>query len=312
MQEGSKKAVFAALLSNLLITIFKLTAALLSGSSSMLAEGYHSISDTFNQVLLLLGLRRCRRLPSRLHPFGYGKEQFFWSFVVAVILFGVAGLLSIIEGVHKFQHPEPIRHLLLNYLAIGFAIFFESIAFRIAVVNLKEEMKSEGHRNWLRGLKQSKNPIVLTVVFEDSLALAGLMIAALAITIVHFTGLLILDAIASILIGFLLMVFALFLANETRKLLVGEAVSPARRKRLLEVLNSYDEINAVISLKTMHLSTDEVLIAAELNYRDDLVADQIEEVNDRIERDLLVIYPRAKVYLEAENEESGKNTSCPL
>jgi cation diffusion facilitator family transporter len=307
VEEGSKKAVVSALLSNMVITVFKLTAALISGSSSMLAEGYHSISDTFNQVLLLLGLRRCRRLPSQLHPFGYGKEQFFWSFVVAVILFGVAGVLSILEGFFKLRHPEPISHLLLNYLAIGFALFFETIALRIALVNLKAEMDIEGHQNWLQGLKQSKNPIILTVVFEDSLSLAGLLIAALSLTIVHFTGLLILDAIASILIGLLLMMFALFLANETRKLLVGEAVSPARRKRLLDLLQKYDEINSVVSLKTMHLSSDEVLIAAELNYRDDLVTHQIEEVNDRIETDILAIYPRAKVYLEVENEESGGN-----
>lgn len=302
MHHSSKKAVIAALFGNLGIAAFKLIAALFSGSSSMLAESYHSISDTFNQVLLLYGLKRSRRKPDEQHRFGYGKEQFFWSFMVAVILFGIAGTLSIREGYHKFLNPEPIRHIGLVYLAIAVGMIFESYALSIAVKNIKNEMRVEQHRNFIEGIKHSKDPTILTVFFEDSLALTGLLIAAIAITLVHFTGVLIIDAIASIVIGVLLMVFAVFLAYETKKLLVGEAVTPLKRRKILVAVDTFDEVKKIISLKTMHLSPDEVLVTLEINYRNDIIVDELEKINDRIEKKIKEIIPNAKVYLEAENK----------
>ncbi len=299
---GSKKAVIAALLCNFGIAIFKLIAALFSGSSSMLAESYHSFSDTLNQVLLLYGLKRSSKVPDEHHRFGYGKEQFFWSFMVAIILFGIAGTLSIREGYHKLLNPEPLSHIGLVYLAIAVAIVFESYALSIAVKNIKKEMRNERHRNIIEGVKHSKDPTTLTVLFEDSLALIGLLIAAVAITLVHFTGILIIDAIASILIGLLLMVFALLLAFETKKLLVGEAVTPLKRRKILKAINSFHEVKKIISLKTMHLSMDEVLITVEINYKDNLIVDELEKVNDRIEKKIKEILPKAKVYMEAENK----------
>jgi len=299
---GSKKAVIAALLCNFGIAIFKLIAALFSGSSSMLAESYHSFSDTLNQVLLLYGLKRSNKVPDEHHRFGYGKEQFFWAFMVAIILFGIAGTLSIREGYHKLLDPEPLSHIGLVYLAIAVAIVFESYALSIAVKNIKKEMRNERHRNIIEGVKHSKDPTTLTVLFEDSLALIGLLIVAVAITLVHFTGILIIDAIASILIGLLLMVFALLLAFETKKLLVGEAVTPLKRRKILKAINSFHEVKKIISLKTMHLSTDEVLITVEINYKDDLIVDELEKVNDRIEKKIKEILPKAKVYMEAENK----------
>jgi cation diffusion facilitator family transporter len=302
MHQKSKKAVLAALLANTGIAVFKLVAALLSGSSSMLAECYHSVSDTFNQVLLLYGLKKSRKAPDECHRFGHGKEQFFWSFMVAIILFGVAGTLSIREGYHKYLDPEPIHHIGLAYLAIAIALLFESYALRIAVKNIKEEMRAEQHRNIIEAVKHSKDPVTLTVLFEDSLAITGLLIAAVAITLAHFTGILIIDAIASILIGALLMVFAVFLAFETKKLLVGEAVTPLKRRKMLKAVYSFDEVKKIISLKTMHFSSDEVLVTLELNYRDDLIVDKLEELNDRIEKKIKEIIPDAKIYLEAENK----------
>lgn len=302
MQHRSKKAVFAALFGNLGIAVFKLIAALLSGSSSMLAESYHSISDTFNQVLLLYGLKRSSRKPDEKFRFGYGKEQFFWSFMVAVILFGIAGTLSIREGYNKFQHPEPIRHIGLTYLAIAVGVVFESYALRIAVKNIKKEMATEQFKNLIGALKQSKDPTTLTVFFEDSLALVGLFIVAVAITLVRLTGILIIDAVASVIIGVLLMVFAVFLAYETKNLLVGEAVTPLKRRRILTAVDSFNEVNKIISLKTMHLSTDEVLVTLEINYQEDIIVEELEKINDRIEKRIIEIIPNAKVYLEAENK----------
>jgi len=301
MHKESRKAVLAALFANFFIAIFKIVAAIFSRSSSMMAEGYHSISDTLNQVLLLYGLRRCRRAPTQLHPFGYGKEQFFWSFMVAIMLFGVAGVLSIREGYHKLLHPEPISHLGLNYLALGFAFVFETYAIRIAIRNIRKEMKQEKYLTFWKAMRNSKDPTTLTVLIEDSLALIGLLIAAVAITLVRLTGILIIDGIASMLIGAFLMVFAVFLAFETKKLLVGEAVSKVKRKKLLEAVRSFPEVQKLISLKTMHLSSEEVLVALEVNYRDDLKADDIELLNDRIEEKIKGIIPEAKIYIEAEN-----------
>ena len=302
MQRGSKKAVIAALFGNLGIAIFKLVAALFSGSSSMLAESYHSMSDTLNQVLLLYGLKRSQREPDECHRFGYGKEQFFWSFMVAIILFGIAGTLSIREGYHKFLHPEPIGHIGLAYLAIAVGLMFDGYAFSIALRSIKNEMKAEQCQNLIEAVKESKDPTILTVFFEDVIALSGLLIAAIAITLVHFTGILIIDAIASIIIGVLLMVFAVILALETKNLLVGEAVTRLKRGKILKAVGSFREVKKVIRLKTMHLSSEEVLVTLEIKYQDDLIVDELERINDRIEKKIKDIIPGAKVYLEAENK----------
>ena len=302
MPHQSKKAVLAALFGNLGIAIFKFIAAIFSGSSSMLAEAYHSVSDTFNQVLLLYGLKASKKPADKEHPFGHGKEQFFWSFIVAMILFGIAGTFSIVEGYHKFRHPEPIKQIGLIYLAIAVAIIFEGLALRIAVLNIKEEMRREKHRSFLEALRRSKDPSNLTVFVEDSLAIAGVIIAGVAITLVHFTHILIIDAIASVIIGTMLMVFALFLAFETRMLLVGEAVTPYKRRKILKIVRSFDGVDNILSLKTMHLSSDEVLIALEIDYKDDLVVGDLEQVNLEIEKKIKEFIPRAKVYLEAQKK----------
>jgi cation diffusion facilitator family transporter len=301
MHVDSKKAVLAALFGNLGIAVFKLFAAIISGSSTMLAEAYHSISDTFNQVLLLYGLRKSKKPADECHRFGYGKEQYFWSFMVAIFLFGIAGTLSVREGYHKLQHPEPLQNIWLAYLAILVGIIFEGFALRVAFLNIRREKHEERHENYMEAVRHSKDPTTLTVLFEDSLALVGLTIAAAAITVVHFTGVLIIDAIASITIGVLLMVFAVFLAYETKKLLVGEAVTPRKRIRILGCINAFREVNHVISMKSMHLSPTDVLVALEINYADDLTIDQLEEVNDRIEGAIKEILPEARIYLEAEN-----------
>ena len=300
----SKKAVLAALFGNLGIALFKFVAALFSGSSSMLAESYHSVSDTLNQVLLLYGLRASKKPADKEHPFGHGKEQFFWSFIVAMILFGIAGTLSIIEGVHKFRHPEPLKHLVLTYMAILVAVFFDGIALRIAYMNIKKEMKREESRSFLVALRQSKDPTNFTVFVEDSLAITGVLIVGIAVTSVQLTGALVIDAIASMVIGAMLMIFALFLAFETRMLLVGEAVTPYRRKKILKIVRSFGGVDEVLNLKTMHLSSDEVLIALEIEYRDDLIVGDLEELNHLIETKIREFIPRARVYLEAQIKRS--------
>jgi cation diffusion facilitator family transporter len=302
MQQESNKAVIAALIANFCIAAFKFTAALLSGSSSMLAEAYHSVSDTFNQILLLIGLKSSRKKPDAGHPFGHGQNQFFWSFMVAIILFAVAGGLSIKEGFHKLFHPQPITSIWLAYLAIAVAAFFESIAFRMAVQSIKAEMKKEKHNNFFCAIRESKDPTMLTVLFEDSLALVGLAIAAAAIILVQITGVLIIDAIASIMIGTLLMVFAFFLAVETKNLLIGEGISALKRTQIIEAVNSFDEVERIIRFKSMHLSSDDVLIVIEVEYKDGLVVEELEKINNRIENRIKDIIPNARIYLEPEDK----------
>ncbi|MFQ6038235.1 MAG: cation diffusion facilitator family transporter, partial [Candidatus Aminicenantales bacterium] len=276
---------------------------LMSGSSTMLAEGYHSVSDTFNQILLLYGLRASRKPADAEHPFGHGKEQFFWSFVVAVILFGIAGVLSVLEGYQKFRHPEPITHVWLNFLAIGVAVAFESVSLRLAILNLKEEMRKEKHTSFFQTLRRGKDPTTLTVFVEDTLAMAGLVLAGCAVGLVHITGILVIDAWASVLIGTFLMAFSLFLAFETKKLLVGEAVSPYRRRRILKALRNLEGVERVLSLKTMHLSSDEVLVCLDLDYRDRMPLEEIESLNATIEEAIRRIIPGARVYCEAKKGE---------
>lgn len=302
MQKDNKKAVIAALTANFCIALFKFAAALISRSSSMLAEAYHSVSDTFNQVLLLYGLKRSRRKPDAGHPFGHGKEQFFWSFMVAIILFAVAGGLSIREGYHKLLHPEPITKAGLAYLVIAVAFVFESFALWLAVKSIKAEMESNKYKNFFEAVVHSKDPTNLTVFFEDSLALLGLLIAAAAIVLVQLTGKLIIDAIASILIGALLMIFAFFLAVETKKLLLGESISPYKRSKILQAVNDFDEVKSVLRLKTMHLSSDDVLVVLEIEFKDDLVVPELERVNNRIEERIRQIIPNARIYLEPEDK----------
>ena len=302
MQKENKKAVFAALIANLCIAVFKFVAALLSGSSSMLAEAYHSVSDTFNQVLLLIGLKASRRKPDAGHPFGHGKEQFFWSFMVAIILFAVAGGLSIKEGYEKLLHSEPITKIGLAYMAIAVGLFFESIALRMAIRSIKAEMKREKHDNFFCAIRDSKDPTTLTVLFEDSLALVGLVIAAVALALVQLTGELLIDAIASIVIGTLLMVFAFFLAVETKKLLIGEGISTLKRSKIIEAVTSFDEVVRVIRFKSMHLSSDDVLLVLEIEYRDGLVVEELEKVNNRIEERIKALIPNVRIYLEPEDK----------
>ena len=302
MSAGSKPAVLAALFGNFAIAVFKLIAALASGSSAMLAESYHSFSDTFNQVFLLVGIWRSKKPPDKLHPFGYGKEQFFWAFIVALMLFGIAGGLSIREAYHKFQHPEPLGDVTLSYIVLVFAFVVESFALAVAVRQFRREMKSERFDDLMEGIQHTKDPAVLTVVFEDALALVSIVVAFVSIFLSVKTQNPLFDAAGSLIIGILLMVFALILANENKKLLIGESVTPYRRKKVLEAIEGISEVNQVVSLRTLQMGPMNAIVAVEINLRDDLVTDQIESLVDRIEAGIHEVMPGAQCFIELEGE----------
>jgi len=305
MSTGSKPAVIAALLGNLAIAVFKLIAALVSGSSAMLAESYHSFSDTFNQVFLLVGIRRSKKPPDKLHPFGYGKEQFFWAFIVALMLFGIAGGLSIREAYHKFQHPEPLKNVTLSFAVLGFAFVIEAIALGVAVTQFRREMKKERFENVIDAIRYTRDPAVLTVVFEDALALVSIPVAFVSILLSVKMKNPVFDACGSLVIGILLMVFALILANEHKKSLIGEPVTPYRRTKILEAIRSVPEVKQVIALRTLQMGPKHAIVTVEINLQDDLVTDQIETIIDQIEARIHEVLPMAQCFIEVEQESKG-------
>ncbi len=299
--EGSKKAVYAALFGNLAIAIFKFIAAFMGNSSAMLAEAYHSLSDTGNQILLLLGLKRSEKKPDKLHPYGYGKAQFFYAFIVAMLLFGVAGVLSVREGIHKFSNPEPLQHLTLIFVALGVSIIFEILSLRVAYKEFKEAMEEEKFDNIFQAIKESKDPTLLTVVFEDSLALLSLIVATIAIALTYFLDNPLFDALGSVIIGIFLMVFSIALAYEVKKLLIGEGVSERKREELLRAILEVKQVKQVVDLRTMHLGPEEVLVTVEVNLEKKLHTKEIEKVIDKIDAQVHKILPKAKCYVEVES-----------
>ncbi len=296
---GAKKAVIAALIGNLAITIFKFVAAILGRSSSMLAEAYHSLSDTFNQVLLLIGIARSSKKPDRLHPYGYGKVQFFYAFIVAMLLFGGAGILSLREGIIKIFHPEPLLHLPLIITSLVFGFFFDLYSLYLGMRELREEMKESDHKNIFQAMKESKDPTVLAVIFEDSLAMLSVLIAGLSIFLSHIFKNPLFDAVGSIVIGTLLMTFAVILAVEIKKLLVGEAVSEKKHAELLHAISKAKYVNQIVDLKTMHLSPEQVMVTTEVNLEDGLTTNQVERTIEIIEKNIKRVFPKAICYTEA-------------
>ena len=220
---GSKKVIYAALAGNTLIAITKLAASAITGSSAMLSEGIHSVVDTGNQGLLLLGLRKAARKADSHHPLGYGKEIYFWSFVVAVLIFGVGAGVSLYQGIEHLRHPVPVTRPGINYLVLALAFVFEGGAWLFAV---REFGRAKGRLSYLQAVRESKNPTTFVVLFEDTAAMAGIVVAFIGIWLGNLTGLVWLDGAASVIIGLILAVTAWMLAKETKDLLIGESASP--------------------------------------------------------------------------------------
>lgn len=310
MVRSSKKAVYAALFGNLGIAIAKLIAAILTGSTAMFAETLHSISDTFNQVLLLFGIKTSTKAATEQHPFGYGKEQFFWSFVVATMLFGISGILSLQQGfgsllsrVHHIQNAD------VSYVILAISAAFEANALRVALLLAKESIEARGDKISLNTLVQefqeSKDPSVITVMVEDSAALLGIVVAGIGIFFSEATGDTIYDSLSSVAIGGILMAFAYFLAKENKALLIGESISRKDYNKVVKLVNEIPDVNRIITMRTMHFAPEDVLVTIEVNLVDGLDTDKIESVIDNIEQKVKQAIPYinpAKVYVEVEQD----------
>lgn len=273
MAGGSKFVVIAALLGNAGIAVTKFVAAGFTGSSAMLAEAVHSTVDTGNQVLLLVGLSRSARPPDRRHPFGYGMELYFWAFVVAMLLFGLGAGVAIYEGILKLLEPHPIRNAGWNYLVLGAAMVFESLSWAAA---WREFSRVRGKAPVLRALRQSKDPALFTVIFEDSAALVGLVIALVGVFLADRFGLLWADGAATLAIGLMLGLAALLLAIETKSLLIGEAASPGLVDDIIGTALQAGFVESVNEVRTMHFGPSEILVNLSVDARDSLSAGQIE------------------------------------
>ena len=301
---STKRVVIVALIANFLIAVAKFIAWTITGSSSMLSEAYHSVSDTGNQVLLLLGIRLGDNGASRKHPFGRGKEQYFFAFVVSVMLFGVAGYASLRHGFHKFGTEHTDANFTVNYVVLSAAFVFEAWALKNAYNGVKREMTQKGFGSIVEAFRKSKDAPLITALTEDAVALAGIIIAFAGVGLTDVTGNNVYDAVGSVLIGLLLMGFALALAWENRSLIVGEGVTKSERKKLIEVVEATDGVVSLIDIRTLHMGPDSVLVTVEVEFDEDMMTGSVEEAVNEIEEAVRDTLPEAdKIYVEAGSQE---------
>jgi cation diffusion facilitator family transporter len=290
------KAVIAAFLANTGIGITKLVAWLISGSASMLAEAIHSFADSANQLLLLLGGRLAKRKADAEHPFGYGRERYVWAFIVALILFSVGGVFSIVEGIEKLQEPHEITLPLVPLGVLLVAIVLESFSLRTAV---KESNLVRGKAGWWQFIRTSRSPELPVILLEDVAALTGLVFAFTAVGLSVLTGNPVFDAIGTLAIGALLIVVAIILAIEMKSLLIGEGATPDDHRRILAAINGSDDVEAVIHMKTLYLGPDELMVAAKVAFPPTSTLDDVARSIDALERHVREAVPVARViYIE--------------
>ncbi|MDH5536118.1 MAG: cation diffusion facilitator family transporter [Betaproteobacteria bacterium] len=299
---ASKKVIYAALVGNALIAVTKFTAAAFTGSSAMLSEGIHSVVDTGNQVLLLYGIRRSKKPADEQFPFGHGKEIYFWSFVVAILLFAVGAGVSIYEGVQHILSPRPIQNFAVNYLVLGLAMIFEGAAWYFAY---REFSREKGQLGFIEAVQRGKDPSMFVVLFEDSAAMLGLMVAGLGIFLSQMTGILYFDGIASIVIGLILGGTAVWLAYETKGLLIGESANKKVVEQIRAVLKSHPVVEHVNEVLTMHIGPEFILVNLSVEFMDSASAVEIEKTVARIDRMIKDAAPEVKrVFIEGEARRS--------
>ena len=308
-------AVLGALVANGIITILKFAAAVVTGSAGMMAEALHSLADTTNQVFLLLGLRFYKRPASQKHPFGYGKERFFWSFIAAIFIFGVGATYALYEGYEKLKHPHAPGNLAWAYWVLGISFVLESASIGLAIYQEMKEAHHEG-MTFSEYLRESKDPTAKTVLFEDSAALLGIIIAGAGIYLTeHHSGPgggAYWDGLASMAIGVVLAIVAFSLASSSRGLLLGEAATPKTVEAIRLAIMEHPNVLDVVELLTMHLAPKQILINAHINLRNHLKTEEIERTNEEIEALIKRVAPKVdKIFLETARQ-SDSDTQHPI
>jgi cation diffusion facilitator family transporter len=292
MHEGGKKAIIAAFLANLGIAIAKFIGFLITGAASMMAETIHSLADTGNQGLLLLGGNRAARPADDKHPFGYGRERYFWAFVVAVVLFTVGAVFALYEGYHKLSHAEHIDAPLVAIVILGVAIVLECFSLRTAVV---ESNKVRGNQGWVQFFRKTKNPELATVLLEDIGALFGLVFALAGVALAEITHDAEWDALGSIAIGILLANIAFVLAKKNRSFLIGESADEAQEQKIRAAIEQSDSVAKLIHLRTLHLGPEDLLVTTKLDFRSDVTMENLGSVIDIIEARIRLVAPEARL-----------------
>ena len=296
--------LYGALLANLGIALAKFVAAAISGSSSMITEGVHSLVDSGNQMLLLYGQRRAGRPPDPSHPFGYGRELYFWAFVVAILIFAVGAGVSIYEGLSHIRSPEKLGDPTINYIVLGIAFALEGSSWVIAVREFNARRHGAG---WWRSLLGSKDPAGFVVLFEDSAALLGLMVAAIGIWISHATADPRVDGLASVIIGVILAIVAVVLAREAKGLLIGESADPALIARIRELIEDRPEIVAVNHVRTIHTAPNAIFVAISADFADHLRMGDGEVAIEAMECELRAISPDiTSIYIRPEKKSDAE------
>jgi cation diffusion facilitator family transporter len=304
MAGSSKIAIYGAIAANSAIAVSKFIAAFFTGSSAMLSEGVHSLVDTGNGILLLFGIKLSKNPPDDKHPFGYGNEVFFWSFVVAILIFALGGGIAIYEGVRHILHPRQLENVQWNYVVLILAMIFEGAALRVA---LKQFNASRRNKPFMRALKDSKDSSTVAVVVEDTAALLGLMIALLSVLLGHLTGWPYFDGIGSVLIGVLLVSVAFFFAVECKALLVGEGLLPEEVEKIGQILDEEPRVSVYRRPLSLYFGPSEVLVNLDVHFIDNLNSDQIEQTVDRIEDRIKAALPSVnRIYIEADTIKTKK------
>ena len=293
----SKVAIYGAIAANVAIAVTKFAVAGVTGSSAMLSEGIHSAVDTFNGGLLLIGLKLSQRPATPEHPFGHGKELYFWSLIVAVLIFGLGGGVSFYEGVQHIRHPEPLRDPLWNYIVLGAATVFEGASFTIA---LRQFLKEAGDTPFWEALRRSKDPTNYTVLAEDAAALMGLLVAAVGIALSHRFAMPELDGAASLVIGVLLAGVAILLIRESHGLLIGEGIRPETARAIRSLALAQPTVREVGRVLSMYIGPDDVLVTMDLDFADGTAAADAGAAIAAVERQVRERFPMIKrLFIEA-------------
>jgi cation diffusion facilitator family transporter len=294
---SSHKVVYAALAGNVAIAVSKFAAALFTGSSAMLSEAIHSTVDTGNELLLMFGMSRAARPADASHPFGHGLQLYFWVFMVAVLIFGFGAVFSFIEGWRKIADPEPIENPIVAYAVLGLAMLFESGSWFVA---FREFRKQTDGRGWFRTVRRSKDPTVFAVLFEDTAALIGLVIALIGIMLDQLLEMPVMDGVASLGIALVLAATAIFLGYESQSLLTGEAAFPEVRQGIEAIARAAPGVTHINEVLTMHFGPEQVLAALSLDFDDAISAEQVEEAVAGIERSVKSEFPEVtRIFVEA-------------
>lgn len=287
----ANKSIYSALVANLLIAITKFIAGGFTNSSSMIAEGIHSTVDTSNQLLLLYGLKRSTKAPDKYRPFGYGKELYFWSFIVSIMIFGLGGVLSISQGIAHIRHPEVLKNPIWNYIVLALSFMFEGASLYIAI---KEFDKTRNGISWWKAIIKSKDPSGFLVLFEDGAAVLGLFIVFVLMVLSHNLNLPFLDGLASVLVGLLLVFVSFILARESRSLLMGEGFTLQTQQKIEDFVKKDEHVISLISQLSTYQSPKEVLLMLIIEFEDKLNTRDITSAIERLRENIKLEFPLVK------------------